>query len=241
MAMARSRGDGVPVEETRKHFHEQMAELRTDVVRAAAMTSEAIAASTRALLDQDLAVIEKVVAVDRSIDELDLSIEGRAHLLIARQQPTAGDLRLLLAVLRMLHEIELSSDLTVSICKAARRLYPNQLTPRIRGILDRMGVQAGNQMRVAIDAFVDEDVNLAAALADMDDVMDDAQKELFRAIFDTGAKDEAGLQRAVDLALVGRYYERIADHAVQIGRWVLFMVTGTLPEPKEHEVTVEEA
>jgi phosphate transport system protein len=89
-------------------------------------------------------------------------------------------------------------------------------------------------MRTAIDAFVEEDVTLAAALADMDDVMDDAQKELFRAIFDAGADDETALQRAVEVALVGRYYERIADHAVQIGRWVGFMITGTLPEPKEH-------
>lgn len=222
------------MEEIRKHFHEQLAELRTDIVRAAAMTTELIAASTRALLDKDLSVIDRVIADDRAIDELDLSIEGRAHLLIARQQPTAGDLRLLLAVLRMLHEIELTSDLTVSICKAARRLYTSDLTPKIRGILDAMGTQAGDQMRTAIDAFVDEDVNLADALSDMDDVMDDAQKDLFRAIFDAGATDEASLQRAVEMALVGRYYERIADHAVQIGRWVRFMITGTLPEPKEH-------
>jgi phosphate transport system protein len=92
-----------------------------------------------------------------------------------------------------------------------------------------MGAQAGIQTNLAVDAFADNDVAVAAALPDMDDVMDDLQKQLFRAIFDGGAPDESALQMAVQLAFVGRDYERAADHAVMIGRWVAFMVTGTLP------------
>ena len=95
-----------------------------------------------------------------------------------------------------------------------------------------MGAQASVQTHLAVDAFADSDDAIASALPDMDDVMDDLQKELFRAIFagfSGGPVDEAALQMAVQLAFVGRDYERAADHAVMIGRWVAFMVTGELP------------
>ena len=92
-----------------------------------------------------------------------------------------------------------------------------------------MGAQASIQTHLAVDAFADSDAAIASALPDMDDVMDDLQKELFRAIFAAGAPDESALQMAIQLAFVGRDYERAADHAVMIGRWVEFMVTGKLP------------
>jgi phosphate transport system protein len=135
----------------------------------------------------------------------------------------------------VLHEIQLSADLMVTIAKAARRLYPQELPPRVRGILERMGEQAQVQMRAAVDAFADGDLALAGALPDMDDAMDDLQKDLFRAILTPERPDEGTLQRAVQMALVGRYYERVADHAVQIGRWVAFMVTGDLPRPGDDQ------
>lgn len=213
----------------RHGFQEALDDLRNDVIRVAALATEAIGAGTHALLDADLALVDQVIAADRQIDELNHQIELGAYRLLAMQQPTAGDLRAVLAVLRILHEIELSADLMVTTSKAARRLYPQELPPRVRGILERMGQQAQVQMRAAIDAFADGDLALAAALPDMDDVMDDLQKDLFRAILAPDAPDDGALQRAVQMALVGRYYERVADHAVQIGRWVAFMVTGELP------------
>ena len=141
----------------------------------------------------------------------------------------ATDLRELLAVLRILHEIELTAGLMRNVARATRRLYPRELPPRVRGILERMGAQASVQTHLAVDAFADNDAAVASALPDMDDVMDDLQKEMFRAIFAVGAPDESALQMAVQLAFVGRDYERAADHAVMIGRWVEFMVTGELP------------
>jgi phosphate transport system protein len=153
--------------------------------------------------------------------------------MFATQQPMAGDLRTLLAVLRILQEIQLTADLTVTISKATRRLYPGQLPPKIRGLIERMGAQAAIQLNLAVDAFADLEVAIASALPDMDDVMDDLQKELFRAIFELSTADEAGIQRAVQLALIGRYYERIADHAVLIGAWTRFMVTGEFPSRAE--------
>lgn len=224
-----------PEQEVRKSFDEQLTELKADVIRMAAMVGESIGAGTQALLDADLGVVEQVLANDDQIDALEHDLELRAYELIARQQPMAVDLRTLLAVLRMLHELELTGDLMVTVAKAARRLYPSELPPRIRGLIERMGAQASVQLQLAVDAFADNDQSLAAALPDMDDVMDDLQKQLFRAIFEALTPDEAGLQMeaslqmAVQLALIGRYYERVADHAVGIGVWTQFIVTGELP------------
>ena len=118
------------------------------------------------------------------------------------------------------------------MAKAARRLYPRQLDPRLRGLIDRMREQATAQLQVATDAFADRDPVRAKALADMDDVMDDLQKELFRTIFSFPARDEAAVQLAVQVALVGRYFERIADHAVNVAERVAYMVTGAPAPPR---------
>jgi phosphate transport system protein len=215
--------------ETRKSYHEQLDELTRDVVLLGAMAGEAIAAGTQALLGADLGQADRVISADVMIDNLTHAIEDSSYVLLARQQPMASDLRMLVTALRSIHEIERTGDLVVNVAKATRRLYPAELPPRIRGIIDRMGLQAGIQLRVATEAFAEKDAARALALPDMDDVMDEFQKELFRAIFDLRAADETDLQRAVEIALVGRYYERMADHAVNVGQRVAYMVTGEMP------------
>jgi phosphate transport system protein len=219
-------------DEARKTFHDSLDELRVDVIRLAALTTEAIAGGTAALLDGDLAAAEQVIENDDEIDDLTHSIEDRTFLLLARQQPIATDLRFLVTVMRVGHELERSADLMVNVAKTTRRLYPHQLDPKLRGIIDRMGAQASNQTRVAIDAFADSDPSWAAALADMDDAMDELTKSLFRHILASDSSDEAAVLLAVQMALVGRHYERIADHAVTIAERVGFMVTGEHPSPE---------
>jgi phosphate transport system protein len=219
-----------PTTETRKAFHEELDELRVDVIRLAALTTEAIAAGTQALLDGDLSAAEKVIEADDAIDDLTHVVEDRVFLLLARQQPLATDLRFLVTVMRLGHELERSADLMVNVAKTTRRLYPQQLDPKLRGIIDRMGMQAINQTRVAIDAFADADPDWAAALADMDDAMDELTKSLFRHILAMERPDEESVLLAVQMALVARHYERIADHAVTIAERVGFMVTGEHPQ-----------
>ncbi|MEA3078437.1 MAG: phosphate transport system protein [Actinomycetota bacterium] len=216
--------------ETRKAFHEELAEIGNDVVRLGALASEAIQAGTDAFLDADLAAAERIVADDQALDDLMHSIENRTYMLLARQQPMAVDLRMLVTVLRVIHELERAGDLMVNVAKAARRLYPYELDPKVRGLVHRMREQAVAQLRVAVEAFAERDPARAAALSDMDDAMDDLQKDLFRTIFGWQVDDEAALQRAVQIALVGRYFERIADHAVNTGERVAFMVTGEFLE-----------
>jgi len=150
----------------------------------------------------------------------------------------ATDLRTVVSVLRIVHELERSADLMVNVAKTTRRIYPHSLDPKLRGIIQRMGEQAGTQTRVALDAFADSDPSAAFALADMDDTMDDLTKSLFRHILagsGPGA-DEGNVLLAVQLALVGRHYERIADHAVTIGQRVGFMVTGEHPPVRDESI-----
>jgi len=226
--------------EARKSFQDALDELRIDVIRLAALTTEAIAAGTQAFLDADLAAAEQVIEKDDDIDDLTHSIEDSCYQLLARQQPMAIDLRIVVSVLRIVHELERSADLMVNVAKTTRRLYPHSLDPKLRGIIQRMGEQAGTQTRIALDAFADSDPSAALALADMDDTVDDLTKSLFRHILagaDAGSSDDEGnVLRAVQLALVGRHYERIADHAVTIGQRVGFMVTGEHPPRRDESI-----
>jgi phosphate transport system protein len=191
--------------------------------------TEAIDAGTTCLLNADLAAVERVVTNDKDLDDLTHSIEERTYALLARQQPMAGDLRTLVTILRVIHEIERVGDLMAKVAKATRRLHPQGMEPWARDLIDRMGEQAGVQLRLALEAFADRDTARAAALDDMDDVMDDLQKELFRAIFSTPSTDDAMPQRAVQIALIGCYLERIGDHAANVADRVEFMVTGHFP------------
>jgi phosphate transport system protein len=225
--------------EARKSFQDALDELRIDVIRLAALTTEAIGAGTQAFLDADLTAAEQVIENDDDIDDLTHAIEDNCYQLLARQQPMATDLRTVIAVLRIVHELERSADLMVNVAKTTRRLYPHTLDPKLRGIIQRMGEQAGTQTRVALDAFADSDPSAAFALADMDDTMDDLTKSLFRHVLagaGPGSDDEGNVLLAVQLALVGRHYERIADHAVTIGQRVGFMVTGEHPPRRDESI-----
>ena len=120
--------------EARKSFQEQLEELRVGVVRLAGLVSEAIAGGTQALLDGDLGAAERVIAQDAEIDELAYAIEDECYVLLARQQPMASDLRTVLGVLRIGHELERSGDLMKSVVKATRRLYPQAIDPKLRPV-----------------------------------------------------------------------------------------------------------
>jgi phosphate transport system protein len=212
--------------EGRIQFHRDLDRVTTDVVRLGALAATAIERGTDAFLDGDLGASEAVIAADRELDELMHSIEARIYALLALQAPMAGDLRTLVTVLRVMHEFERIGDLVVNIVKATHRLSGTGMSPTHRGIIDRMRTQAVQQVRVAATAFAERDPSKGHELSVMDDVMDELQKELFRAIFQEPAPDEAAVQRSVQLALIGRYYERIADHAVNTGERVEYMVSG---------------
>ena len=218
------------VEELRRNFHAELEQVRDDLVRAAAMVTEALARATQAFLDDDLTAAENVRQGDADIDAVTLSIEEHCYSLLALQQPMARDLRALTVALRLAGEIERAGDLVSNIMKGARRIHGTQIDPKLRGFIERLSEQTHRLFRLAIDAYVQGDAGLAAAIDDMDDAVDDLHRDYIEALFETRESGELPLQVAVQLAMIGRFYERIGDHAVNIGERVQYMVSGNLPE-----------
>lgn len=214
----------------RRAFHQEIDEIRHDIVRLAALVTECIPRGTEVLLAMDLQGAQAIIEGDDELDTLALDIEEHCYQVLALQQPMAGDLRAIVTALRLTSEIERSGDLMVNICKGARRIYGAEFDPKVRGLIERMSEEATRLFRLAIDAYAEGNAALAAALDDMDDRLDTLHKDYIQAIFESHRSEGLDLQAGVQLALIGRYYERIGDHAVNIGNRVQYMVTGWLPE-----------
>ena len=214
--------------DSRRTFHDELDLINKDIVRLAAYVTEAIPRGTEALLDMDLQAAQSLIDDDDIIDSLSVEIEERCYMLLALQNPVASDLRAIITNIRLVAEIERSGDLMVNTCKGARRIYPAQLPPNVRGLIQSMSETATELFRRCIDAYDESDAALAAAIDDMDDGLDQLHRDYIEAVLD----DDSGLniQARVQLALIGRYYERIGDHAVNIGERVRYMVDGWLPE-----------
>jgi phosphate transport system protein len=215
--------------DSRTTFHQQLDDVRRDLIRAAARVTEAIMRGTEALIELDLTAAQELIDGDDEIDVLTLDIEDRCFTILARQQPMAGDMRAIVTAIRLTSEIERSGDLMVNVAKAIRRLYGATIPVALHSLLRAMAEQAVHLYGLAMDAYAEGDASLAAALDDMDDRLDQLHKDYIQAILEIHA-DVRDVQVAVQLALVGRYYERIGDHAVNIGERVQYMVTGWLPE-----------
>ncbi len=221
--------------EQRKAFHHQLDEVRDDLVVVAAMVIEVLPRGTEALLSGDLNAADEIIRADDVIDLRCVDIENRCFHLLALQQPMARDLRAIVTGIKLVGEIERSGDLVVNICKAARRLYGREFDPKLRGLISSMSTEAQQLFRRALDAYVEEDAPLAAALDDMDDILDQLHDDFIHAIFESHSSGRLDLQAAVQLAVIGRFYERIGDHAVNIAERVHFMVTGGHPAERSDE------
>lgn len=216
--------------ETRKAYHVQLDELRSDLLKLAADLIEKIPRGTEVLLSGDLVAADVVIGSDDDFDEASTELEERCYRMLALQGPVASDLREVVAAIKIVGELERSADLVVNICKAARRIYGHEIDPRLRGVINRMSEQAHSLFRYAVEAYDLRDAPLASALDDMDDELDRLQVEFIQAIFQSHADGRLDLPVAVQLALVARFYERIGDHAVNIGERVRYVVTGEMPE-----------
>jgi phosphate transport system protein len=214
-------------EDLRSAFHHALDEIREDTAKLAAGVTETIPRATEILLRQDLEGAEYLILADQQVDKRVLELEDRCFEVLALQAPVASDLRRLMAALRIIAEVERSSDLAVNICKAARRIYGHPLDPTLRGIIQKMGDQARQLFKEATESYMASDATRAAALGDMDSYLDDLQRQFIHAIFESHAADNIDLQVAVQLAVVARFYERIGDHAVNIAERVRFLVEGS--------------
>jgi phosphate transport system protein len=219
-----------PPIETRRSFHHQLDAIAEDIVRLCAMVGEFIGRGTEVLLTLDLKAAQALIEDDDEVDALTIDIEERCYQMLALQQPMAGDLRAIVTALRITSEIERSGDLMVNVAKGARRIYGMDAEPRLRGLVQRMSDEALRLLHIAVDAYVEKDDAKAAALDDMDDRLDAIHTEYIAQVLEACRAGNVDVQTAVQLALIGRYYERIGDHAVNMGERVRYMVTGWLPE-----------
>lgn len=216
--------------ELRGGFHNELDEIRNAIVTLAAHVTEAIPRATEALLENDLELAQEVIEGDDVLDDLSIQIEDRSYAVIALQQPMASDMRAIVTAMKINGEYERSGDLAVNICKGVRRSYGLSLTPTLRGLITAMNDEAVRLTRLSVDAYAERHAGLAAALPDIDDRLDTLQREFIQSIFEAHAAGDLSLQHTVQLALIARYYERIGDHAVNIGERVQYMVTGSAPE-----------
>jgi phosphate transport system protein len=216
--------------DVRPGFHHDLDEIRRGVARISAAVTELVPRVTDVLLDQDLENAEYVILGDDEIDAQSVELEERCYSILAKEAPVASDLRQVVSALKLIAEVERSADLCVNICKAARRIYGHPLDPKLRGIIQQMGDQAQHLFKEATEAYLASDAVRAAALNDMDSLLDDLQREFIQAIFQSHAGGHIDLQVAVQLAVVARFFERIGDHAVNIGEKVRYVVDGWMPE-----------
>jgi phosphate transport system protein len=189
------------------------------------VASDAMRDATSSLLHCDLSLAEQVMSRDVRIDEMRANAEEVALELLALQAPVASDLRVVVSALWIVADLQRMGALAIHVAKAARRRHPNAVLPsEMRPVFDRMGRVAVHLANQAERVLLERDVELARSLESDDDLMDDLHREMFSMLNDPDWSHGAGM--AVDIALLGRFYERFADHAVAIARRVIFLVTG---------------
>ena len=211
----------------RVDFASDLRMLRDSLGAMTQMAAEAIRAATTALLEQDLEAVRRTAALEQDLEGSLVAIERRTFELMARQQPVAGDLRLLVSAIKIGAECRRMGALAHHIGTAANRSYPEPAIPdELLGIFRRMGDVANRIADGARVTLLTSDAKDAARLEVDDDAMDGLRRALFRALMHDWLH---GVETAVNVALLGRYYERFADHAVAIAQSVIFIVTGTKP------------
>lgn len=213
----------------REAFSEQLDSIRDDLIQMAQLVRAAVAAGTEALLEGDAAKAERVISDDARIDALREKLEERSFEVLSLQNPVAGDLRMLVASLRMVSEFERMGDLAVHVAKIARLRVPEVAVPESSvPLIERMAAVAEVMVAKVEHIIAANDVSAAEELEFIDQEMDKLRRNSFRELL--GSDWKYGVEPAVDIALLGRYYERIADHAVSIARRVVFLVTGEHPQ-----------
>ncbi len=209
----------------REHYREELEDINACLVDMANSVGSAMNKATTALLDADVALADLVIAGDEHIDAVRESIEERCFTLLARQQPVATDLRTVTTAMRIVSDLERMGDLAVHVAKLARMRFPESAVPaEVRPIFVEAGHVAQSLVAQVGAVIAKLDVRGAAQLERDDDLMDQLHRQLFTELLSPGWRH--GMESAIDITLLGRYYERYADHAVSVARRVVFLVTG---------------
>jgi phosphate transport system protein len=216
----------------RTAYYNDMSTLRNQLGEMCGLAADAMEHATSALLHADLALAEQVIADHQHIQVLSQRVEGAALKLLALQAPVAGDLRKIVGAIHMSADIERMGALVVHVATISRLRHPNCALPvDVQSSFAEMGARSVQLARTAREVLLSRDHGKAGRLQDEDDAVDAEHRHLFTLLIDHKWQD--GVCSAVDVALLGRYYERFADHAVEVGRRVVFEETGGLPMHKQ--------
>jgi phosphate transport system protein len=209
----------------RDSYHEELEDINSCLVAMANSVGSAMSTATTALLDADVALSDLVIAGDQQIDAERESLEQRCFTLLARQQPVAGDLRTITTTMRIVSDLERMGDLAEHIAKVARMRFPDHAVPQeVRPAFLEAGHLAEMLITKAATVIATRDIESARELETDDDAMDRLHRGLFRQLLSDDWP--YGIETAIDITLLGRYYERFADHAVSVARRVVYLVTG---------------
>ena len=213
----------------RTAFHEQLDSLTEMLSNMCGLAGLAMDRATQALLQADLALAEEVISDHDQLAHMQTRAEEAAFALLALQAPVAGDLRLVFGSFQNVADAERMGALALHVAKIARRRHPHHALPdEVKGFFAEMGRIAVDLGNSAKEVVLSRDPKQAAQISREDDAMDQLHKQLFSVLMDDEWKH--GVAAAVDVTLLGRFYERFADHAVAIGRRVVFEATGEAVE-----------
>ncbi len=209
----------------REQFHTELLRLQQEILRMGALVEEQMARAIQSLTDQNLELADQVVADDDRVDDLEMDIERRCLTLLALQQPLAGDLRTVSTALKIITDLERMADHAVDIAKVTRRIAPE---PLVKPLIDipRMATLAAHMVRSALNAYVARDIDMARAMIRMDDEVDHLYRVIFDDLIEIMRRDAQSSFQSTHLLFVANYLERIADHATNLGEWIVYMVTG---------------
>ena len=210
---------------TERPFDEELKALKEKLLEMASRAEEQIATAVRGLKDREEALARRVLDREEAVNLLDIEIDGMGLRLLALRQPLATDLRFITSAMKISSDLERIGDLAVNIAERTLDLLKK---PQLKPLIDipRMAQLAQDMVRDALNAFVNGDDELARAVCERDDLVDQLNNQVFRELLTYMMQDRRMIARAVDLILVGRHLERIADHATNIAEDVIYMVKG---------------
>jgi phosphate transport system protein len=212
----------------RTAYQEQLAALNEQLGDMCGKAGVAMQNATQALLQADLVLAEEVIADQAQLAQMSSAAEDAAFVLLALQAPVAGDLRAVVAAIRVRADVERMGGLAVHVAKIVRRRHPEHVLPeQVNDYFAQMGGVAAELANAAEEVLRTGDPERAGRINDQDDAMDDLHRQLFAELMDREWKH--GVAAAVDVTLLGRFYERFADHAVEIAGRVIFQATGRFP------------
>ncbi len=221
--------------EIRSQLDERLAMIQAGHIEMMETVADRVGAVTSAMLEGDIESADALIAGDDDIDVLSLRVEEGCLETLVREQPVASDLRFVVAAIHMNSDVERSGDLVANIAKAVGRLQGAHPDHHVRDLVARMSSEAQTLLRRASESFATRDAELAASIDELDDLLDDLHYRYIQHVISDARRGDLDPQQALQLALVGRFYVRIGDHAENVGERVRYIIDGWLPEAQAAE------